>query len=275
VRVHACLVFAKLIHSGQMGGQLPCHSSLVNIFPLEFCTSVNWRQTSHTFSKFSEVLALEPYTYHLLEGFAISGGAAIVGSSVMKDANGAVKNYLVASGSLRGDEELVRIFKIVLQILERNRKHDRISVPVMRFITQLLQSGILIPILKEELGLNLIELVKLELAKCGKVENLIAGVELYCELLQSEDAAVVKGTMRKLSLYLGHIYPRVRSVASQKLYEALMTYGGDLLAPSDNVDEVMRIVSDTSWERIDHAVARERRDGICSLLSIPVPVKIA
>jgi hypothetical protein len=83
---------------------------------------VNWRSTSSTFPKFVELLPLQEYTYYLLEGFVISGGS--LSDSVMKDANGAITNYFVASGAM-GDSELYRIGNLLLQIFEvtiRNKK---------------------------------------------------------------------------------------------------------------------------------------------------------
>lgn len=61
------------------------------------------------------MLTLEHCTYYLLEGFIISGGS--LSDSVMKDANGAITNYLVAAGAM-GDAELNRIGQVMLKIFE-------------------------------------------------------------------------------------------------------------------------------------------------------------
>jgi hypothetical protein len=127
------------------------------------------------------MLSLTNYTYYLLEGFLISGGS--LSDSVMKNANGAITNYLVAAGAV-GDDELERIGSILLKIFGNNLKNDRVSIPLMKFVTQLLQSGTLLPLLEKSFGLELIELVKSELSKCGRVDKIIISVELLCELLQ-------------------------------------------------------------------------------------------
>ncbi len=61
------------------------------------------------------MLTLEQYTYYLLEGFIISGGS--LSDTVMKDANGAITNYLVAAGAM-GDDELKRIGGFIIKIFE-------------------------------------------------------------------------------------------------------------------------------------------------------------
>lgn len=87
----------------------------LRIFAEEFCKTVNWRSTSAAFPKFVEMLTLEHYTYYLLEGFVISGGS--LSDSVMKDANGAITNYLIAGGAM-GDAELARIGGLIAKIFE-------------------------------------------------------------------------------------------------------------------------------------------------------------
>lgn len=119
---------------------IPEWSAIMQIFPEDFCTifafiscilcslvwltglhlitsgrSVNWRSTSAAFPKFVEMLALEQYTFYILEGFVISGGS--LSDTVMKDANGAITNYLIAAGAI-GDAELVRIGGLVNKLFE-------------------------------------------------------------------------------------------------------------------------------------------------------------
>ncbi len=63
----------------------------------------------------------------------------------------------------------------------------------MKFVTQLLQSGVLLPLLttgSDSFGLALIELTKNELLKCGRVDKIVIAVELLCEMLQGSLAVI-------------------------------------------------------------------------------------
>jgi len=63
----------------------------------------------------------------------------------------------------------------------------------MKFMTQLLQSGTLLPLLepeKDEFGIKLIELVKNEVLTTSRVEKIIAAVDLLCETLQGSRVVV-------------------------------------------------------------------------------------
>lgn len=70
---------------------------------------------------------------------------------------------------------------------QNNLKNDRVTLPLMKFVTQLLQSGIFLPLLTEgadSFGLDLIELTKNELLKSGRVDKIVLAVELLCEMFQ-------------------------------------------------------------------------------------------
>lgn len=77
--------------------------------------------------------------------------------------------------------------------LQNNLREDRVSIPLMKFVTQLLQSGTLLPLLtsgSDDFGLNFIELTKNELSKCSRVDKIVVGVELLCEMLQGSLAVI-------------------------------------------------------------------------------------
>jgi len=94
---------------------IPRKKEVMKVFTKEFVDTVNWRSTALTYPKFVDLLPLEEYTNYLLEGLLISGGS--LSDSVMKDANGAIVNYFIASGAM-GNQEILRIGNILLQIFE-------------------------------------------------------------------------------------------------------------------------------------------------------------
>ncbi|ODM89904.1 Tubulin-specific chaperone D [Orchesella cincta] len=270
LRVRAGKIFSNLLHhQNPIIEQVPQRSQIVQIFPAEFVASANWRSTSQTFPRFVELLKFEEYTYPILSGFVVSGGS--LSDRVMKDANGAVKNYIHASGAM-GDAEIIRISEILLQIFRDNLKVERVTLPLMKFVTQLLQSNVLSPLLTSHVpfGVKLIDLVKSEVVNTTRIEKIIAAIDLLCELIQGPPD-VVKNSLRRLMVYLCHGYPRIRSITAQKLYESIITYADDTLdVLPENLEEVMSLLSETRWDQ-EISTLKPHRNRICDLLDVPKP----
>ncbi|CAL8141167.1 unnamed protein product [Orchesella dallaii] len=270
LRVRAGKIFAQLLHhKNPIIEQVPQRQQIVQIFSEEFVTGANWRSTSQTFPRFVELLKFEEYSYPLLSGFVVSGGS--LSDSVMKDANGAVKNYIHASGAM-GDAEIIRISEILLQIFKDNLKVERVTLPLMKFVTQLLQSNVLSSLLTSHIsfGVRLIELLKSEVINTTRVEKIIAAVDLLCELIQGPPD-VMRNSLKRLMVYLCHGYPRVRIITAQKLYESIITYADDTVDISpENLEEVMSLLSETRWDQ-DVSVLKPHRNHICDLLGVPKP----
>lgn len=270
IRVRAGKIFSALLyHQDPPILQIPERASLLSIFPEDFVKTCNWRSTSQTFPRFVELLKFPVFTYPLLTGFVVSGGS--LSDSVMKDANGAVKNYIHASGAM-GDQEAIRVGDVLLKIFEDHLKVERVTLPLLKFISKLLQSNVLSPLISANpiFGSKLINLVKSEVINSSRVEKIVSAVELLCELLQGP-MEVVKASLKRLMVYLCHNFPRVRLVTAQKLYESMITYGDESLDISpENMEEVMSILSETRWD-IEISQLRPLRNRICDLLNVPQP----
>lgn len=75
----------------------------------------------------------------------------------------------------------------------------------------------------------------------------------------------------QLSILLCHRQTYVRRSTSTKLYESLLVYGDSSTIPSENLDEIMNLLSSTNWEDpVD--VVKPVRNNLCSLMDIRVPV---
>lgn len=270
IRVRAGKVFSTLLHNDSPElYQFPERSSLLTIFTEDFVKTCNWRATAQMFPKFVELIKFPTYSYPILCGFIISGGS--LSDKVMKDANGAVKNYIHASGAI-GDQEVIRVGEILLQIFQNNLKVERITLPLLKFTSNLLQSNVLTALMTSSpsFGTNLINLVKSEVVNSSRVEKLVAAVELFCELLQGPPE-VVKNSLKRLTIYLCHSFPRVRVHASQKLYESLITYGDDCLTVAvEDMEEIMTLLSETRWDT-DVVELRKIRNRLCDLMNVPQP----
>jgi len=170
-----------LLHYSPVIEDIPHRETIAKIFPKDFCSSVNWRSSSQTFPRFVELLQVEDFTSDILEGFCISGGSMSEG--VMRDANGAVANYLLASGAM-GTTETERIAQVLVKILSDNSKVDRITIPLMKFLTKQLQRSLFADLQDEKL-FEIINAVKKEILRSGRIDKIITVVELLCEFLQT------------------------------------------------------------------------------------------
>jgi len=76
-------------------------------------------------------------------------------------------------------------------------------------------------------------------------------------------------SFQQLSLFLCHKYPQVRKTTADQLYSAVLTY--DDILPAERLDDVLALLSDTSWDaKIEEL--RVTRNKLCDLLGIPHPV---
>lgn len=74
---------------------------------------------------------------------------------------------------------------------------------------------------------------------------------------------------QQLSIFLCHRYPQVRKTTADHLYSAMLTY--DDIIPAENLDEVLTILTETSWDaKIEEL--RVIRNRLCDIIGIPHPV---
>lgn len=77
--------------------------------------------------------------------------------------------------------------------------------------------------------------------------------------------------LTQLSILLCHRQPYVRRSTSVKMYESLLCYGDNSNIQPENLDEIMEILSSTSWEEKIEEI-RPIRNNVCTLMGIRVPV---
>ena len=136
---------------------------------------------------------------------------------------------------------------------------------------KILTSGWLQPILPtDEFSYELFKLVKTEITKSGEPNKLVASVDVFCNLLPSENSTTVQKCMVQLSIFLCHKFPRIRKVTASKLFEALLVYD-NVISDDEKKDEINNILSDTNWE-LPVEELRPKRNQFCELVGVPPPV---
>lgn len=171
-------------------------------------------------------------------------------------------------------EELTRLCDCILEIFKQNQGVDRISLPLLRFLDRILNSGVLSAddgTLPQNFAVNLIKLVVKETAKCSAPLKLIEAIPVLCQIssIRAEKKAS-DSALSYLVIYLCHRFPRVRSVTAEQMYEAMMV-AQEEFGENVDMDYVLNVLSDTNWTDEPLEKLRPIRNELCDLLNVPKP----
>ena len=132
------------------------------------------------------------------------------------------------------EQELSVFASNILIVFKKYQKVDRVTVPLFKFLEQILTSACLESIVDDpdnEFSLQLMTLSKNEISKCGDPNKIMTSADVFCQLLQSGDCNTVKKCLTQLSIFLCHKFPRVRKSSAEKLYEAILTFSDKDIVP--------------------------------------------
>jgi hypothetical protein len=158
-------------------------------------------------------------------------------------------------------------------VFKNNQKIDRVTVPLFKFLEQLLTSGSLEKIVDDAENLfsfQLFNLCKNEISKCGDPNTIMTSGDVFCQLLQAGDSNTVKKCLVQLSIFLCHKFPRVRKSTAEKLYEAILTFADREIVPDENLDTVMELLTESQWDDTVENL-RPIRNRFCELAEVPAP----
>ncbi len=157
------------------------------------------------------------------------------------------------------------------------QRKDRVTIPLMKSLDQLLTSGFLDPVLEDpssSFPMDLLAQVKAEITRCGDPNKLMCSCDVLCALLQCGDERCVKKCLTQLGIFLCHKFPRMRRVTAGKLFEALLTYSDREIVPEESADEVNTLLGETKWEQMGVEELRPVRNRLCELMGVPAPAVI-
>uniref|UniRef100_A0A8C3W5F8 Tubulin-specific chaperone D n=1 Tax=Catagonus wagneri TaxID=51154 RepID=A0A8C3W5F8_9CETA len=227
--------------------------------------SVNWGAPSQAFPRVAQLLGLPAYRYHVLLGLAVSVGG-LTESTVRYSTQG-LFGYMEG---VQGDPRALEDFAgTLLRVFKDNLLNDRVSVPLLKTLDQMLARGCFDLFTAQEdhpFCVKLLALCKEEIRKSKDVQKLRAGVAVFCGLVQFP-GAVRRRVLLQLCLLLCHPFPVVRKSTASQVYEMVLTY--EVVAPAV-LDEVMAVLSDTAWDA-ELPVVRAQRNRLCELLGVPRP----
>ncbi|XP_042304355.1 tubulin-specific chaperone D isoform X2 [Sceloporus undulatus] len=270
-RAHAGSVFLTLLYfDNPPVPHIPHREELERIFPRSEAITFNWNAESQAFPRITQLLGLASYRYHVLTGLTVSVGGLT--ESTVRYSSQSMFDYLK---SIQNDMDAMNIFcETLLQVFEDNLLNDRVSVPLLKMLDQILANGCFDIFVAEEnhpFPMKLLKLCKEESRKSKDVQKLRSSIAVFCGLIQ------FPGDMRKqvlfqLFLLLCHPFPVIRKTTASQVYEMLITYSD--VAEPDVIEEVMTILSDTNWDA-DLSFLRKQRNYLCDLMKVPKPQLIS
>ncbi|KAF6727713.1 Tubulin-specific chaperone D [Oryzias melastigma] len=269
-RAHASNIFLRLLHSAEPAiPHIPHREELLHIFPAESVTSVNWKAPSQSFKHITQLLGLPEYQYHTLLGLSASVGG--ITESTVHFSSQSLFDFLKRIQS--DSEALGRFGETLLRIFRDNLRNDRVSVPLLKMLNQLLSNSCFEIFTTQEnhqFCVDLLDLCK-EFRKSKDISKLSACVSVFCGLIQFQ-GTVRKKVLSQLLLLLCHPFPVIRKTTASQMYEMLLTY--DDVIDAEILDDVMTCLSDTNWES-DLATVRTHRNQLCDWLEVPKPQLVA
>ncbi|KAJ6660421.1 hypothetical protein lerEdw1_017845, partial [Lerista edwardsae] len=266
-RAHAGCVLLTLLHFDDPPvPHVPHREDLERIFPRSELVTFNWNAPSQAFPRITQLLGFPEYRYHVLMGLTVSVGGLT--ESTVRYSSQSLFDYLK---TIQSDVEAMNSFcETLLQVFENNLLNDRVSVPLLKMLDQMLANGCFDIFLTEEnhpFPMKLLTLSKEESRRSKDIQKLRSSIAVFCGLIQ------FPGDMRKkvlfqLFLLLCHPFPVIRQTTASQIYEMLITYSD--IANPDVIEEVMTILSDTNWDA-ELSLIRKQRNYLCDLMEVPKP----
>uniref|UniRef100_A0A8C3XBX0 Tubulin-specific chaperone D n=1 Tax=Cyanoderma ruficeps TaxID=181631 RepID=A0A8C3XBX0_9PASS len=270
-RAHAGSVFLTLLHFDHPPvPHIPHREELERIFPRWEKETLNWNAASEAFPRITQLLGLPAYQYHVLLGLSVSVGGLT--ETTLRYSAQSLFDYMK---KIQTDPSALEGFcETLLKVFEDNLRNDRVSVPLLTMLDQLLANGCFDMFTEQEnhpFPVKLFTLCKEEIKRSKDIRKLRSSIGVFCGLIQFQ------GDMREkvffqLFLLLCHPFPIIRKTTASQVYEMLLTYS-DVVDPAV-MEQAMAILSDTNWEA-ELPVVRERRNGLCDLLKVPRPQLVA
>lgn len=266
-RALACDKLMTLIHHQPFINGIPYHKQLMNTFSHESIMGINWSVAQSSFPLTVQLLNLDSYSYHTLLGLVISVGGLT--ESLVRYSSSSLLSYLreISSSKLKLDS----FTKDIIKVFSNNARNTRVIIPLLKTLDLLLSNGVFgIYLMKEEeshwFPASLLEKLKDEIKNSRDPIKIFTSINTLCSLLQFP--SVKEATLHQLMILLGHPYPKVRRNTADQLYVTLLTY--DDLISDDIIEQVMSLLSETTWDGFVDSV-RHQRNTICSLLNLPIP----
>lgn len=270
-----------------------------------------WTQSKYVYTFLTGILDSNHYFKAVVSGIVISIGALSEG--IGKESFNALLHWCQVQHGVRNLRDLSMLGSALLELFQDNSRNSRVTLPVMKSLHSLLKNDVFNPILSSQstaspfaasFGTDLLRCVEKELYRCTEMAKIRAGVDL-CLLLLMLDEPVRSSTWKTLLVMTGHRYPKIRKYVAELLYVQLISDSyavgpsaaevkaiqeRDLLVESkesekgkryltglapdkEALEKAMEILTTTVWDEENLAMAREKRQSLCTVLHIELALR--
>ncbi|NXJ05114.1 TBCD protein, partial [Odontophorus gujanensis] len=266
-RAHAGSVFLTLLHfDNPPVPHIPHREELERIFPRSEAETLNWNAASEAFPRITQLLGLPVYQYYVLLGLSVSVGGLT--ETTLRYSAQSLFDYMK---KIQNDSSAMEGFcETLLKVFEDNLRNDRVSVPLLTMLDQMLANGcfeIFTMQGNHPFPVKLLHLCKEEIKGSKDIRKLRCSIGVFCGLIQFQGDMREK-VLFQLLLLLCHPFPVIRRTTASQVYEMLITYS-EIVDPAI-IDEVMAILSDSNWEG-ELTELRKKRNHLCDILQVPKP----
>ncbi|KAG8128953.1 hypothetical protein E2320_015741 [Naja naja] len=175
-RAHAGSVFLTLLYfDNPPVPHIPHREDLERIFPRSEAVTFNWNAPSQAFPRVTQLLGLVSYRYHILTGLTVSIGGLT--ESTVRCSSQSLFNYLK---SIQNDRDAMNSFcETLLKVFEDNLLNDRVSIPLLKMLDQILANGCFDVFITEEnhpFPMKLLTLCKEESKRSKDIQKLRSSI---------------------------------------------------------------------------------------------------
>ena len=261
-RVRECAgqVLQSLVERGSL--QSAAHSALLEDTFRAKPRRVDWSVPAETFPTLVPLLSCPAFRPSLLTGLVVSVGGLT--ESVVRHSTAALSDYLSAADADNCDGAAIGL----VAVLQRFRGQARVVVPCFKTLSTLLDASLLDAVSEQHTSFlsALVERCEREVRGSSNINKLMAAATLLSQLLVFQPADHSTSTRRHIATLLlsllSHTYPRVRKMAAEGMYGALLQHSDDealmcSILPADDsgdgewaesADDLCALLSETVWD---------------------------
>ncbi|GLD96045.1 hypothetical protein PINS_up004723 [Pythium insidiosum] len=259
------------------------------LFPqtLGSTSAINWCMAHDTFPRVVRMLDIPEYMEAVLSGLVISVGGLT--ESVVKASRGALLAWYRGHLEAKNYGLLSRTSFFLVTLLTRHQHDDRVTLPLLKTISILLEEGLLSflltttteddqvasvsPAAKEAAVKSFAErlyvAVRDEIQRATSIPKLVAGIAVLVGMLPCDTQEETK-VLYALCLFLSHRFPTVRKATAERLYTRLLVHDEIMRGDDTKYDAVVDLLSATAWDG-PTSNAKAARNELLGLLGIAPP----
>ncbi|KAJ8565468.1 hypothetical protein K7X08_008044 [Anisodus acutangulus] len=231
---------------------IPHRERLEQIVPDD--ADLKWGVPTFSYPRFLQLLGISCYSKYVISGLVISIGE--LQDSLRKASLSALLEFLQSTDENVNGSKEYNLSNDILWVLQKYKKCDRVVVPTLKTIENLLSKKIFLDMEAQTavFCVGVLEALNIELKGSKEFKKLYAGIAILGYISSVSEHINIQAFSHLLT-FLTHRFPKVRENAAEQVFLVLQQNG--TLVPEDKLEKALEIISETCWEG-DAAEAKEK-----------------